>query len=176
MEKQVAIFCAGSVKIDSKYNEAAREVVRALHFLGYTLVSGGGNRGTMGAVTSESVKVGGRHIAVIPEFLRGMENPDLKEVVWTPDMASRKARMREGTCAVIALPGGIGTMDELIETQVLRKLDRYRGRIFALNLDGYYNPFIALLDHYVETRMMEPQDRELICFPGTVEELISYFK
>ncbi len=176
MEGSVAIFCASSVEIDDKYNLAAREVVRALHALGYTVVSGGGKMGTMGAITAESVRVGGRHVAVLPEFMRGKENPDVTEVVWTPCMATRKARMREGTCAVIALPGGIGTLDELIETHVLRKLRRYDGRLFALNLDGFYDPFIALLDHYVATRMMSVQDRDLIQFPRTVEELISYFK
>lgn len=176
MDRSVAIFCASSVAIDDKYNVAARETVRALHALGYTVVSGGGKVGTMGAITSESVRVGGRHVAVLPEFMRGLENPDVSEVVWTPCMATRKARMREGTCAAIALPGGIGTLDELIETHVLKKLNRYDGQLYALNLDGFFDPFIALLDHYVETRMMSAGDRDLVKFPRTVEELISYFK
>ena len=176
MEKTVGIFCAASAKIDDKYNQAAREVVRALHLLGYTVVSGGGKIGTMGAITAESVRVGGRHIAVLPEFMRGLENPQVSEVVWTSSMATRKERMREGTQAVIALPGGIGTLDELIETHTLRKLNIYQGKLFALNLDGFYDPLIALLDHYVATGALEQKDRDLVQFPRTVEELIAYFK
>ena len=68
--KQVAIYCSASNKIDPKYNAAARELVRALHALGYGVVSGGGKRGTMGAITDESVRVLGRHVAVLPRFMR----------------------------------------------------------------------------------------------------------
>lgn len=174
--KQVAIYCSASNKIDPKYNAAARELVRALHALGYGVVSGGGKRGTMGAITDESVRVLGRHVAVLPRFMDGLENPDVSRVIWTDNMSTRKECMREDTVAAIALPGGIGTLDELIETHVLSKLGKYQGQVFALNLDGFYNPLKALLDHYVATGMMEPQDRELLKFPETVEELISYLK
>ena len=173
---KLAIFCAASTIIDEKYNQAAREAVRALHALGYTLVSGGGKIGTMGAITDESVRVGGRHIAVLPEFMKGLENPRVREIVWTPTMAVRKERMREGTSAVIALPGGIGTLDELIETHTLRKLGKYDGELYALNRDGFYDPFIALLDHYVATGMLEAKDRALVRFPKTVDELIAFFR
>jgi len=176
MDKKIAVFCAASVKIDEKYNDAAREVVRALHALGYTIVSGGGRVGTMGAITAESVKLGGRHIAVIPKFMKGLENPDLKEFVWTDTMAIRKEKMRECCSAAIALPGGIGTVDEFIETHTLKKLHKWNGELLALNLDGFWNPLIDMLDHFVETRVLEPGDRDLVKFPATVEELISYFK
>ena len=176
MDKRIAIFCAASGKIDEKYNDAAREAVRALHALGYAVVSGGGKVGTMGAITAESVKVGGRHIAVLPRFMKGLENPSIREVVWTETMAERKEKMREGTCAAIALPGGIGTIDELIETHTLRKLHKYEGELFALNLDGYWNPYIDLLDYLVETGALEAEDRDLMHFPRTVKELIACFE
>lgn len=176
MARKVAIFCSASQKIDPKYNDAAREVVRALHSLGYDVVSGGGAIGTMGAITDESVRVGGHHTAVLPAFMKGLENPAVSDVVWTETMARRKEKMREGTVAVIALPGGIGTLDELIETHTLRKLHKYDGDLFALNLDGFFDPLKALLDHYQNTRMLEPEDGALLRFPASVEELISYFK
>lgn len=176
MDKKVAIFCAASVRIDEKYNDAAREVVRALHALGYAVVSGGGKVGTMGAITRESVKLGGRHIAVLPRFMKGLENPDIREIVWTDTMAERKEKMREGACAAIALPGGIGTVDEFIETHTLKKLHRWDGELYALNLDGYWDLYIALLDHMVATGALEAEDRDLVHFPGTVEELMGYFK
>jgi len=175
MDKRVCIFCAASVKIDEKYNQAAREVVRALHALNYTVVSGGGKVGTMGAITHESVKVGGRHVAVLPLFMKGMENPEIREVEWTETMSQRKDKMRENTCAAIALPGGIGTIDEFIETHTLRKVHQYEGELYALNLDGFFDPYIALLDYFVETGVLEAADRDLVHFPSTVAELIACF-
>ena len=176
MDKRVAIFCASSTRIDPRYNVAAREVVRALHALGYGVVSGGGAIGTMGAITDESVHLGGRHRAVLPRFMKGLENPAVSEIVWTETMADRKERMREGTCAAIALPGGTGTMDELIETYVLRRLGRYTGKVIALNIDGFYEPFKALLEHYVKTGMMPAEDLGMISFPRTPQELAELFK
>ncbi len=174
--KQVTIFCSASNKIDPKYNAAARELVRALHALGYGIISGGGARGTMGAITDESVRICGHHTAVLPNFMRGLENTHVSKVVWTNTMSSRKEGMREESVAAIALPGGIGTLDEFVETHVLRKLGRYHGRLFALNLDGFYDPYKALLDHFVNTGMLEPQDRDLVSFPETVEELVANLK
>ena len=176
MGKQVVIYCASSNTIDPKYNEAARQLVSGLHALGYDVVSGGGARGTMGAITGESVRVGGRHVAVLPRFMRGLEHPEVKEVIWTDTMSTRKECMRQDTVAAIALPGGIGTLDELIETHVLRKLHKYDGELYALNLDGFYNPLKVLLDHFVKTDMTAQQDVDLIKFPDTVEELLEYFK
>jgi hypothetical protein len=176
MEKRVVIFCASSTKIDPRYNAAAREVVRALHALGYGVVSGGGAIGTMGAITDESVRLGGHHTAVLPRFMKGLENPAVSEIVWTDTMSERKERMREGTCAAIALPGGTGTLDELIETYVLLRLGRYPGKVIALNLDGFYDPFKALLEHYAQTGMMDAGDLGKMYFPRTPEELIDLFK
>ena len=129
--KKVTIYCSASNKIDPKYNAAARELVRALHALGYGVVSGGGKRGTMGAITAESVRVLGYHVAVLPRFMDGQENPDVSRVIWTDTMST---------------------------------------------LEGYYNPLKALLDHYVSCGMMEPEDRSLMLFPETVEELITLLK
>lgn len=174
--KKIVIFCSSSTKIDPKYNRSARLLARELHNRGYALVSGGGAIGTMGAITDESIRCGGHHIAVLPTFMKGLENPGIKDVIWTDTMAHRKEAMRSDTVAAIALPGGIGTLDELIETQVLKKLDKYHGDIFALNLDGFFDPFKALLNHYVDTKMLEPKDHDLVKFPDTVEQLLEYFK
>jgi len=175
-ERHVVIFCSASSTIDPKYNQAARELVRALHALGYTVVSGGGKIGTMGAITAESIRLGGRHVAVLPRFMKGLENPGISQVVWTDTMSERKERMREGTCAAIALAGGIGTLDEFVETLVLKKLGRYPGGLYLLNQDGFYDPFLALLDHYIETGMLEPQDRDLVCVARTPEELAAFLR
>ena len=164
-ERKIVIFCYASYEIDPKFNQAAREVVRAACSLGYTIVSGGAVKGTMGVVADEIVACGGVHIGVLPRFMAVYRHPSLSETVWTDTMAARKEKMREGTCAAVALPGGIGTLDELI------KLDIYKGQVIALNIDGFFNPLIALLDHYVETGMLDSRSRSLISFPQSVAEL-----
>ena len=175
-ERKAGVFCAASGDIDPKYNDAAREVVRALHTYGWTLVSGGSFRGTMGVIADEMKRLGGKHIGVLPRFMAGLEYDGLTELHWSDTMADRKERMRQGTEAAIALPGGIGTLDELIETHVLAKLGQYGGKVYALNVDGFFDPFKALLDHYVATGMLEPRDRALLVFADTVEELAEHLK
>lgn len=175
-EKRAAIFCSASYTIDPKYNDAARETVHALHRMGWTVVSGGTVKGTMGVIADASAACGGRHVGILPRFMEPLVHPALSETVWTDTMAERKEKMREGADLVLALPGGIGTLDEFVETHVLRKLGRYHGRLFALNLDGFYDPYKALLDHFVNTGMLEPQDRDLVSFPETVEELVANLK
>ena len=175
-ERKAVVFCSASGDIDPKYNEAAREVVRALHSYGWTLVSGGSFRGTMGVIADEMKCLGGKHIGVLPRFMAGLEYDGLTELHWSDTMADRKERMRQGTEAAIALPGGIGTLDELIETHVLAKLGQYGGKVYALNVDGFFDPFKALLDHYVATGMLEPRDRALLVFADTPAELAEYLK
>lgn len=170
--KRAVIFCSASYTIDPKYNQAAREIVRAVCLSGYDIVSGGTVKGTMGVVSDEVKACGGYHRGIIPRFMEEVKYPGLEEEIFTDTMSERKEKMREGTCLAIALPGGIGTMDELMETLVLSKLGQYHGRIMALNLDGFYDPLKSLLDHFVRTEMMTKKDEERILFPDTVEELI----
>lgn len=174
--RKVAIFCSASYEIDPKFNQAARELIRAACSLGYGIVSGGAVKGTMGEVADEVAKCGGYHVGILPRFMAQYRHPSLDETVWTDTMAQRKEKMREGTCAAIALPGGIGTLDELIETLTLAKLEKYDGKVFAFNLDGFFNPLKDLLDHYVATKMLDPVSRNLISFPETVEELVGCLK
>jgi hypothetical protein len=175
-ERKIVIYCSASFDIDRKFNQAAREITRAACSLGYTIVSGGTVKGTMGEVADEVVRCGGRHIGVLPRFMEDVRYPHLDGTVWTDTMADRKEKMREGTCAAVALPGGIGTLDELIETLTLAKINRYDGKVLAFNLDGFFNPLISLLDHYVATGMLDRESRELIRFPETVEELVRLLK
>lgn len=171
--KKIAVFCSASFEIDPKYNKVAREFVRAASLRGYGVVSGGTVKGTMGEISSELVACGGYHKGVIPHFMEQYVYPQLSELVWTDTMAERKTLMREGTCAVVALPGGVGTLDELIETVALVHLKKYDGRIAVLNYDGFYEPLRKLLDHYLETGMMPLATRGKVLFADSVEELLN---
>ena len=170
--KKIAVFCSASFEIEPKYNKVAREFVRAASLRGYGVVSGGTVKGTMGEISSELVECGGYHKGVIPRFMEPYVYPQLSELVWTDTMAERKTLMREDTCAVVALPGGVGTLDELIETLALVHLKKYDGKVAVLNHDGFYNPLKQLLDHYLQTRMMPLSTREKVLFADTPEELL----
>ena len=125
----------------------------------------------MGHVCDEALCHGVRVIGVLPRFMKGFEHPRLTECIWTDRMSERKDAMREGTTLAVALPGGIGTLDEIAETYCLAKLGRYPGRVVAFNMDGFYEPFKRQLDLYVERGMMDQASRALMHFPETVEEL-----
>lgn len=173
MGRKMLLFCSSINHIAPKYHQAARELVRAACLRGYELVSGGTVKGTMGVIADEARKCGCRHTGVLPFFMEDVRYPGLSEVIMTETMSERKARMREGVSVAVALPGGIGTLDELIELLVLIKLGRSDARLFALDVDGFYEPLKQLLDHYVRTGMMTAAERELIAFPKTVEELMA---
>ena len=172
MENKIAVFCSASNEIDHEYNKVARSFVRAASLCGYTIVSGGTIKGTMGEISKEIASCGGRHIGIVPEFMKGIEAPELTEIVWTDTMSARQAKMREGTVASVALPGGIGTLDELIETLTQKKLGFYGGRIYALDWNGFYKPLEMLLDHYVKTGMLEKRHREMIHFCSVPEDIL----
>jgi len=107
--------------------------------------------------------------------MRGLEYDGLTELRWAATMSERKEMMREGVSLAIALPGGIGTMDELFETMVLAKLGRFHGRIGVLNVDGFFEPLRALLDHFVKTGMLTPEDRALVHFASSPKEIAGIF-
>lgn len=170
-DKRAVIYCSSSFDIDPAYNEAARRIVRAACLAGYDIVSGGSWRGTMGHVCDEALQHGVQVIGVLPRFMKGFEHPRLTQCIWTDKMSERKDVMREGTSLAIALPGGIGTMDEIAETYCLAKLGRYPGRVVLFNMDGFYDPFKQQLDLYQEKGMLDAAARRLVFFPETVEEL-----
>lgn len=172
--KKAVFYCSASNSIDPKYNQAARDAVCAACLSGYDIISGGTVKGTMKVVCDEAGKHDVEVIAVLPKFMKGLEHPGATRHVWTDRMSGRKDVMREGTDVAIALPGGIGTLEELIETLTLAKLKQYSGKVIAYNFEGFYNPLKSLLDHYVTTGMMTQEDRDLIDFPETIDELKAF--
>ena len=172
MDKKIAVYCSASFEIDPKYNKVAREFVRAASLRGYGVVSGGTIKGTMGEISDELRLCGGYHLGVIPRFMEPYVYPDLSEVIWTDTMAERKSLLRKDTCAVVALPGGVGTLDEVIEVLALVHLKQYFGKIFLLNHEGFYEPLRNLLQHYVDTKMLSEATMEKVIFAQTPEEIL----
>ena len=172
MDKKIAVYCSASFEIDPKYNKVAREFVRAASLGGYGVVSGGTIKGTMGEISDELRLCGGYHLGVIPRFMEQYVYPDLSEVIWTDTMAERKSLLRKDTCAVVALPGGVGTLDEVIEVLALVHLKQYFGKIFLLNHEGFYEPLRNLLQHYVDTKMLSEATMQKVIFAQTPEEIL----
>lgn len=170
--KQIAVFCSASYEIDPEYNEVARAFVREASSRGLGVVSGGTVKGTMGEISDELHSCGGYHLGVIPKFMKQYVYPDLSEVIWTDTMSERKTLLRENTVGVVALPGGVGTLDEVIETLALVHLKQYFGKVLILNHNGFYEPLRALLKHYLDTGMMPQQTFDKVIFASDAQELL----
>lgn len=124
----------------------------------------------MKVVCDTARECGARVRGVLPRFMDGLEYPDLDDLVWTDTMSERKALMREGVSLAVALPGGVGTLDELAETCTLVRLSRIDAKIVVFNVDGFYDLLEQLFDHYVETGMLDVPTRRKIKFVRTIEE------
>ena len=172
MKGKIAVYCSASFEIDPKFNKVAREFVRAASLHGYGIVTGGTVKGTMGEVSDELHTCGGYHLGVIPRFMEQYVYPDLSEVIWTDTMSERKTLLRKDTCAVVALPGGVGTLDEVIEVLALVHLKQYFGKIFLLNHDGFYEPLRRLLQHYVDMKMMSEATMAKVVFADKPQDII----
>ena len=159
----VCVFCASSASIDDCYLEAARELGTLLAQGGWRCVNGGGAIGLMGAVTDGTLDAGGEVTGVIPKFMvdNGWLYDRLEDVVITADMHQRKHMMSDMADAVIAMPGGVGTMEELVETLTWRQLRLVTYPVIILNTKGYYDPLLAMLDHAIGEGFMKPSHSQL---------------
>ena len=159
----VCVFCASSANIDVRYLEAARELGALLARDGWRCVNGGGAVGLMGAVTDGALDAEGQVTGVIPKFMvdNGWCYDRLEDVIITADMHQRKQMMSEMADAVIALPGGVGTLEELLETLTWRQLGLVKVPVIILNTLGYYDGLLAMLGHAIDEGFMKPSHAKL---------------
>lgn len=157
------MFCASSRQCDPLYHQAAFELGRLLAQEKITIVYGGGAVGSMGYLANGALSENGRVIGVIPEFMFNLEwgHPQLTRLEIVPDMATRKRKMTEDSDAVIAMPGGSGTMEELFETITMKRLGFYHNPIILLNIAGYFDPLIEMLNRMIDEHFMDPRHRQL---------------
>ncbi|MGA7779135.1 MAG: TIGR00730 family Rossman fold protein [Paraburkholderia sp.] len=154
--KSVCVYCGSSNGAKPLYTEAARGFGRALVDAGLALVYGGGKVGLMGVIADEVMAAGGRAIGVIPELLVNKEvgHNGLTELHVVPDMHQRKKMMADLSDAFVAMPGGAGTLEELFEVYTWAQLGYHQKPVAVLNIDGYYDPLIAMLEHTVQEGFM----------------------
>ena len=147
----VCVFAASSSRIDVAYSVAASKLGTMLAEAGMGVIYGGGGIGSMKKLADAVLEKGGKITGVIPEFMKaeGWGHASVTEMIVTRDMGERKKRMFEKADAIVALPGGIGTVEELTEAITLKQLGLYKGPIIILNTLNYYKSFIEFLDHMI---------------------------
>jgi uncharacterized protein (TIGR00730 family) len=159
MIKNVCVYSASSTKIAPVYFAAAEELGRLLALQGINLINGAGSIGLMAATSDAALANGGTVTGVIPRFMveQGWHHTGLTRLIETETMHERKELMAKVADAVIALPGGCGTMEELLEIITWKQLGLYLNPIIILNVDGYYDPLLDMLHKAVDEHFMRPQ-------------------
>lgn len=150
--RSVCVYCGSSPGNDPSYINSGRLLGRMLAEAGLRLVYGGGTKGIMGAVAQGAMNAGGKVTGIIPRFLMNKEATEealgaLDELIVTEDMHQRKHRMFEEADAFVTLPGGIGTLEEVIEIMTWAQLGRHTKPIVLANINGFWDPLSTLLDH-----------------------------
>lgn len=170
----VCVYCASSTQIDDKYFRAAEELGTLIAQKGLRLITGAGNMGLMCAVQDAALAAGGKAIGIIPTFMvkEGWHHTGLSELIETTSMHERKQMMANLADGAIALPGGCGTFEELLEIITWKQLGLYLGPVIILNIDGYYDHLLALLDRALEDKFMRDIHAHIWQVATTPEEAI----
>jgi uncharacterized protein (TIGR00730 family) len=160
---RICVYCASSEHVDRAYHEAAANLGRTLAEAGCTIVYGGGAVGLMGSLANAALAAGGAVVGVIPRFMIDVEwqHPGLANLEVVEDMRERKHRLLTGSDAVVALPGGCGTLEELFEAMTLKRLALYFKPIVLLDVNGFYRPLQHFLESVIGQRFMNPEHRDL---------------
>ena len=171
---RICVYCASSEQCDRIYHDAATALGRALAQAGCTIVYGGGAVGLMGSLANGALAAGGDVIGVIPRFMTEVEwqHPGLASLEVVEDMRERKHRLLTGSDAVVALPGGCGTLEEMFEALTLKRLGLYFNPIVLVNTNGFYAPLAKFMDQMIEQRFMNPQHRDMWTLVDTIDEVL----
>lgn len=173
MSKSLCVYCSSSDRLDPKYYAVAAQLGRQMAHRRWTLVYGGGRTGLMGALARGAKENGGRVVGVIPEFMkaRELEFTEADELISVLTMRERKMLMETRADAFVALPGGWGTLEEVLEILTLAHLEVLRKPVVILNQDGYYDDLLRLFDRIVEEKFMHATIRGKFAVARTAEEI-----
>jgi len=172
--QKICIFCASSRQVDKIYLEVAYRLGEILANESITIVYGGGAVGLMGALANGALAVGGEVIGVIPQFMYELEwgHEEITERKIVKDMHDRKKLVMENSDAIIALPGGCGTLEELFEALTLKRLGFYLNPIVLVSVNGFYDPLIRQLEHCINEKFMDARHREMWSVVSSPEEVL----
>ena len=172
--QSVCVYCASSSKVDAIYFEAAKQLGKLIARNNLRCIYGAGNQGLMGTIADSVLDAGGKVTGIIPRFMyeEGWHYERLQDIEITNSMHERKARMASLSDAVIALPGGCGTLEELLEIITWKQLGLYLNPIVILNINHYYDPLLELLRNAMNENFMRPQHAKMWAVADTPEEAI----
>ena len=170
----ICVYCGSSSRVSESYKTAARDFGKILADKNIALVYGGGQVGIMGILADAVLSAGGSVTGIIPEFLFEKEigKGDVTDLVRVDSMHERKQKMAELSDAFVALPGGFGTMDETFEILTWRQLSLHNKPTIIADIDGYWQPLIALMDHIIDEGFASTDNRQLYSVVSTVEDIL----
>ncbi|NNL68171.1 MAG: TIGR00730 family Rossman fold protein [Myxococcales bacterium] len=170
----VTVYCASSRQADPEYRATAHRLGTLLAEAGVTVVYGGGAVGSMGALADGALERGGRVEGVLPRFMHDLEwgHPRLSDLHVVSDLHERKRLMIDRSDAIVALPGGCGTFEELFEAITWKRLGLYANPIVLMNVRGYWDPAIALLEGAVRERFMDDRHRDMWSVVDAPEQVL----
>ncbi len=176
--QSITVYCASSAKVNPLYLKAASELGEILDKENIHCIYGAGHIGLMGSIADSILKMNGKITGVIPEFMvnQGWNHKGLKNLIVTKSMHERKAKMAEISDAAIALPGGCGTLDELMEIITWKQLCLYQKPIVIINTNNYFDPLLKMLEKAIDERFMHPENRKLWEVINSPNELMPAIK
>jgi cytokinin riboside 5'-monophosphate phosphoribohydrolase len=176
MSLNIAVYCSSSDRIAPEFFDEARAVGKLIGTHGHTLVYGGADAGLMGAIARSVHDHGGRVYGVIPEAIhaRGLAYARCEDLIVTPDMAARKLAMEDRADAFLALPGGFGTVEEIVQALNLKTLQYHTKPIVLINTLGFYDKLLHFFEHIFDEHFAKPQSRELFHVAGDAAEAFRY--
>jgi uncharacterized protein (TIGR00730 family) len=173
--KSVCVYCGSNFGTDPIYTEAAKAMGRTLAERGLRLVYGGGQVGLMGVVADACIDAGGEVTGVIPDFLHHKEiaHPRVQDMHIVTSMHERKLMMADNADAFIAMPGGLGTLEELFEVWTWSQLGRHKKPVGLLNMKGYWDKLTGFLDHMREEGFVEGRHRDMLVQGETPDAVLA---
>lgn len=173
--RRLCVFCGSSNRVDARYRAAATAFGHLIGERGDELVYGGGRVGLMGLVADAALERGARVTGIIPRFLMDLEvgHGAVSELVVTDSMHERKAAMYDRADAFVVLPGGLGTLDETLEVLTWSQLRLSTKPVILVDVEGYWQPLLALIEHTIEAGFTRPANRELYRVVGGVDEVFA---
>ncbi|HCR66574.1 TIGR00730 family Rossman fold protein [Oceanicaulis sp. UBA2681] len=178
MKKSICVYCGSNPGAAPEYAQAAQAVGVKLAQNDIRLVYGGGQVGLMGLVADACIDAGGQVYGVIPDFLHQKEiaHPRVQDMHIVPSMHERKLKMADASDAFIAMPGGIGTMEELFEVWTWSQLGRHEKPVGVLNVNGYYDKLLEFIDHMTGEGFLMGKHRAMLMRGESIEELLEQFE
>jgi len=172
--RSLCVYCGSSGRGRDSHHDAARRLGRLMAEAGVRLVYGGGRIGMMGLVADAVLEAGGEVVGIIPRFLDQVEvgHSGVSHMIVTDNMHERKEKMAELSDAFVILPGGLGTLDETFEILTWKQLQLHDKPVVIADIDGYWQPLVALVDRLIDENYARPEHRELFRIVASVDEVL----